>query len=172
MDIDYNSFLLLLSASNKNQVKTLMRLASVSPQPRILTEIQTELEVPDKDFSALLQNLTKLEMLYMRGQSLEFPPTFHPNLKSLIEACLEELSSILIKESPQPSLPKYEGLDWRIDIRAGNSSVEKAPKMPKAVIEFKIAGKKEVVELSKERVQGLLEILGKVKDQLDVLAEN
>jgi DNA-directed RNA polymerase subunit F len=172
MDIDYKAFLSLLSAKNKAQVKTILRLAARTPRPRVLNEIQEELEITDKDFNTLLENLTKLEMLFMRGQNLEFPPDFHGNLKSLIETCLEELSAILVRESPQPSLPKYEGLDWRIDIRAGNSSVEKAAKMPKAVLELKIQGKKEVVELSKERVQGLLDVLGKVKEQLDALADN
>lgn len=172
MDIDYSSFLHLLSAKSKPQVKTILRLASRTPRPKILSEIQSELEISDKDFNQLLNNLTKLEMLYMRGQSLDFPADFHANLKSLIESCLDELSSILVRESPQPSLPKYEGLDWRIDIRAGNSSVEKAAKMPKAVLELKIQGKKEIIELSKERVQGLLDVLGKVKEQLDVLADN
>lgn len=171
MDIDYHSLLLLLKASSKTQVKTLMRLASCFPHPRIIKEIQSELELSDSELSSLLQNLTKLEMLFMRGYSLEFPDSFHANLKSLIETILEELTDTISKESPQPGLPKYEGIDWRIDVRTSNSSVEKTPKMPKAVIELKIEGKKEVIELSKERVQGLLDMLGKVREQLDSLAE-
>jgi COMM domain len=172
MDIEYSSLLHLLKASSKAQVKTLMRLASQFPRPRVLLELQTELELSNSEFEVLLQNLTKLEMLYMRGYSLDFPPGFHSNLQVLLETILKEIQDIMIKETPQPSLPKYEGIDWRIDIRTGNSSVEKAPRMPKAVIELKIDGKREVLELTKDKVQGLIDILGKVKDQLDTLAEN
>ena len=44
--------------------------------------------------------------------------------------------------------------------------------MPKAVIELKIDGNRQVLELSKEKVQGLLDLLGNVKEQLDILADN
>ncbi|OMJ71225.1 hypothetical protein SteCoe_30610 [Stentor coeruleus] len=172
MDIDYNSFLHLLKASSKGQVKTIVRLAARVPRPRVLLDMQAAMEINDHEFTVLLQNLTKLQMLFMRNKSLDFPEGFHSNLQSLLENILEELKDVFVKESPQPGLPKYEGIDWRIDVRTGNSSVEKAPKMPKAVIEFKIGGKKEVVELSKERVHGLLDVLGKVKEQLDSLADN
>ena len=111
MDIDYNSLLVLLRASSKAQVKTIMRLSCRNPKPRILKEIQAELELTDSEFSSLLHNLTKLEMLYMRGRSLEFPDNFHSNLKTLLETVLEELSEIMLRETPQPGLPKFEGID-------------------------------------------------------------
>ena len=172
MDIIYETLLFLLRASSKAQVKTLMRLAAQVPYPRVIKDIQSEMDLTDSEFSSLLTSLTKLEMLYMRGYSLEFPENFHSNLRSLLESVLEELVETISKESPQPGLPKYQGIDWRIDIRTSNSSVEKTPKMPKAVIELKIDEKREVIELSRERVQSLLDMLGKVKEQLDTLADN
>ena len=111
MDIDYKSLLFLLKASSKAKVKTLMRLSSIYPLPKVLSEIQTEMDLSDSEFKSLLNNITKLEMLYTRGMPLDFPPDFHNNLKNLIETVLDELQDIIVKESVQPGLPKYEGID-------------------------------------------------------------
>ncbi|CAG9320112.1 unnamed protein product [Blepharisma stoltei] len=172
MEIDFSSLRFLLKATSKNQVKTLVRLASQTPPiPRILQEIQSSMELTDNEFNSLLSAITNLTIVYLKESSVEYPADFHEKLKELLNSLLFELENELRKVSKQPNLPKLTSYDWRIDIRTASSGLEKTPRIPRASLELNIEGKKEIIELTRSRVEIMLGMLGKIKEQLDNLAE-
>lgn len=172
MEIDFSSLLLLLKGTSKNQVKTLIRLASQTPPiPRILLDIQNDMELSDADFDGLLNAITNATIVYLKESRVPYPADFHDKLKELINSLLFELETELRKNSKQPSLPKLTSFDWRIDIRTASSGLEKTPRIPRASLELNIEGRREVIELTKSRVEIMLGMLGQVKEKLDNLAQ-
>ena len=173
MDINYSSLLLLLKATSKNQVKTIVRLAHKTPPlTKILLEIQKEMGVSPKEFSELIEATTRLTLAYMRDWPLEFPANFHDQLKELLLSILAELKTEIRKESRQPSLPKLIDFDWRLDLQTASSGLERSPRIPVCLLELNLDNASHIVQLDRQRISTLIQNLSKVKEQLDTLAES
>eukprot|EP00727_Mastigamoeba_balamuthi_P012043 m51a1_g7461 hypothetical protein (306) ;mRNA; r:149423-150508 len=74
----------------------------------------------------------------------------------------------------QPSLPRLEGLDWRVDIRSASDAVARMA-APTVLVQMRVQGEEErqrlvTFELSKESLTTMLDGLKFVRDQLDGIA--
>lgn len=108
-----------------------------------------------------------------------FPETFHSSLKNLITKILLENSPTWRTEavSHQISLPQLKDLDWRVDMVTGSDSISRMS-VPTCLVQLKMddpsAGGESVstvtVELSRESLDTILDGLGRIRDQLSVVA--
>ncbi|XP_013878447.1 COMM domain-containing protein 9 [Austrofundulus limnaeus] len=124
----------------------------------------------------VFQNLTSPEQILA-----VFPESFHSSLKNLI-------TKILLKTSPawrtealsnQISLPQLKDLNWRVDLVSGSDSLSRVA-VPTCLVQLKVedpcppAGGDPVstvtVELSRESLDTMLDGLGRIRDQLSVVA--
>ncbi|KAI3371042.1 hypothetical protein L3Q82_023525 [Scortum barcoo] len=110
-----------------------------------------------------------------------FPESFHSSLKNLITKILLENSPTWRTEAAadQISLPQMKELDWRVDLVTGSDSVSRMS-VPTCLVQLKMedaaAGSESVssvtVELSRESLDTILDGLGRIRDQLSVVAGN
>lgn len=170
MEIDYSSLSSLLNASSKLQVKQLIRFCSKRPIPLYIRRTQEDLNLTDTELYSLLNSLQAIIINYMRGFEIEWPASFHPQLKELILKLLQDLEDELLSISDQPKLPKFRSIDWRVDACIACSGLEKNFSIPKVCFELETDESKLSFSLSKAKLQLMLETLGKVKESLDSLA--
>nr|XP_004556276.1 COMM domain-containing protein 9 isoform X2 [Maylandia zebra] len=110
-----------------------------------------------------------------------FPESFHSSLKNLITKILLENSATWRTEalSNQISLPQLKDLDWRVDMVTSSDSVSRMS-VPTCLVQLKMvdpcssADSESVssvtVELSRESLDTILDGLGRIRDQLSVVA--
>ncbi|NXC14736.1 COMD9 protein, partial [Corythaeola cristata] len=111
-----------------------------------------------------------------------FPENFHQNLKNLLtKIILENLSAWRNEaQASQISLPRLVDMDWRVDIKMSSDNISRTA-VPTCLLQLKIqedaalCGNNPVVsaltvELSKETLDTMLEGLGRIRDQLSVVA--
>ncbi|KAJ7998243.1 hypothetical protein DPEC_G00220580 [Dallia pectoralis] len=124
----------------------------------------------------LFHNLTVPEQILAL-----FPESFHPSLKNLITKILLEYSPTWRSEvlSNQISLPQLVEMDWRVDMKTASDSVSRMA-VPTCLVNMKVedsscpgangAISSVTVELSKETLATMLDGLGRIRDQLSVVA--
>ncbi|NXJ92876.1 COMD9 protein, partial [Corythaixoides concolor] len=111
-----------------------------------------------------------------------FPENFHQNLKNLLTKIILENISAWRNEAQasQISLPRLVDMDWRVDIKMSSDNISRTA-VPTCLLQLKIqedaalCGNNPVVsaltvELSKETLDTMLEGLGRIRDQLSVVA--
>ncbi|KAJ8417006.1 hypothetical protein AAFF_G00282330 [Aldrovandia affinis] len=110
-----------------------------------------------------------------------FPDSFHPSLKNLITKILLEHSPVWRNEAlaSQISLPQLVDMDWRVDMKTASDSVSRMA-VPTCLVHMKVqdplalGGGDPVstvtVELSRETLDTMLDGLGRIRDQLSVVA--
>lgn len=170
MEIEFSSLTHLLNATSKLQVKQLVRFCSKKPLPLYMRRVQEEMSLTDNELYTLLNSLRAIIINHMRGFDIEWPADFHPQLKDLILQLLEDLDEDLISNSDQPKLPRFRGIDWRVDACIACSGLDKNFSIPKVCFELETDETKHSFSLSKAKLQLMLETLGKVKESLDSLA--
>ena len=80
----------------------------------------------------------------------------------------------------RPSLPRYVGVDWRVDMKTASDRVSRMS-VPTVLVDLKILDQPSSVdtvpsarhvefELSKEALQTMLDGLGRIRDQLGAVA--
>ncbi|XP_029524657.1 COMM domain-containing protein 9 isoform X1 [Oncorhynchus nerka] len=124
----------------------------------------------------LFHNLTAPEQILVL-----FPKSFHPSLKILITKIMLEHSPTWRNEalSNQISLPHLVEMDWRVDMKTASDSVSRMA-VPTCLVHMKVedssclrgsgALSSVTVELSKETLDTMLDGLGRIRDQLSVVA--
>uniref|UniRef100_A0A3Q0SGA4 COMM domain containing 9 n=1 Tax=Amphilophus citrinellus TaxID=61819 RepID=A0A3Q0SGA4_AMPCI len=120
----------------------------------------------------LFYNLTSPEQILA-----VFPESFHSSLKNLITKILLENSATWKTEalSNQISLPQLKDLDWRVHMVTSSDSVSRMS-VPSCLVQLQISsGSSEsvssvTVELSRESLDTILDGLGRIRDQLSVVA--
>ncbi|XP_041852536.1 COMM domain-containing protein 9 [Melanotaenia boesemani] len=185
---DFDNFQLLLKAPSKDVVRDVC-VQSHRGLSRHLTEsTAASFSIPAAQAAQLVQSLHTLShhVLFYNLSTPEqilaiFPESFHASLKNLITKILLENSPTWRTEalSHQISLPQLKDLDWRVDMVTGSDSVSRMS-VPTCLVQLKMedpcpsAGGESVstvtVELSKESLDTILDGLGRIRDQLSVVA--
>lgn len=170
MDIDFAALQHLLKATSKAEVKTLVRTAHRASVELVFVEnLGRDLELTDEEMNDLLAALKALTICYMRGLAIDWPSDFMPQLKGLILELLGELKDTIKAEADLPTLPKFIGVDWRVDVRVASSAVSKVSRVPRATLQLRLEDGRHTFEFSKEQLGTLLDGMMQIKGHLEEL---
>ncbi|KAM9375652.1 COMM domain-containing protein 9 [Pholidichthys leucotaenia] len=185
---DFTNLQLLLKAPSKDAVRDIC-VQSHGGLSRHLTEnAAATLGIPSAQAAQLVRSLHVLShhVLFHNLGSPEqilalFPESFHSSLKNLITKILLENSATWRTEAlgNQISLPQLKELDWRVDMVTSSDSISRMA-VPTCLVQLKIedpcvsaseeAISSVTVELSRESLDTMLDGLGRIRDQLSVVA--
>ncbi|XP_054476504.1 COMM domain-containing protein 9 [Anoplopoma fimbria] len=185
----FENFQLLLKAPSKDAVRDVCVQSHRGPSRRLTETTAETLSITAAQAAQLVQSLHVLSHhvlfynLVSPDQILHlFPDSFHSSLKNLITKILLENSPTWRTEalSDQSDLsPQLKELDWRVDMVTGSDSVSRMS-VPTCLVQLKMedpcpsAGDQPVstvtVELSRESLDTILDGLGRIRDQLSVVA--
>uniref|UniRef100_UPI0037E9B2C1 COMM domain-containing protein 9 n=1 Tax=Semicossyphus pulcher TaxID=241346 RepID=UPI0037E9B2C1 len=182
----FNNLQLLLKAPSKDAVRDVCVQSHRGPSRQLTETTAATLSIPAAQAAQLVKSLHVLShhVLFYNLSSPEqilalFPESFHSSLKNLITKILLENSATWRTEalSNQISLPQLKELDWRVDMVTGSDSVSRMS-VPTCLVQLKMedpsAGGDSVsavtVELSRESLDTILDGLGRIRDQLSVVA--
>ncbi|KAM4573696.1 COMM domain-containing protein 9 [Odontesthes bonariensis] len=185
---DFTNLQLLLKAPSKDAVREVCVQSHTGPSRQLTESTAATFNIPAAQAAQLVQSLHTLShhVLFYNLNTPEqilalFPESFHSSLKNLITKILLENSPAWRTEalSNQISLPQLKGLDWRVDMVIGSDSVSRMS-VPTCLVQLKLedpcpsAGMESVstvtVELSRETLDTMLDGLGRIRDQLSVVA--
>lgn len=185
---DFTNLQLLLKAPSKDAVRDVCVQSHRGTSRRLTESTAATLSIPAAQAAQLVRSLHLLSrhVLFHSLSSPEqilavFPDSFHSSLKNLITKILLENSPTWRTEAvgDQISLPQLKDLDWRVDMVTGSDSVSRMS-VPTCLVQLKMedpcpsAGGESVstvtVELSKESLDTILDGLGRIRDQLSVVA--
>ncbi|KAJ8343193.1 hypothetical protein SKAU_G00305220 [Synaphobranchus kaupii] len=187
----FASLQLLLKAPSKDAVRQLCEASFPSgalESVRLAESAAGTLSVSTSEAQELLRALHTLShhVLFHSLTAPEqitglFPDTFHSSLKNLLTKILLEHSSTWRNDalSSQISLPQLVDMDWRVDIKTASDSVSRMA-VPTCLVNMKVqdslaqGGGDSVssvtVELSRETLDTMLDGLGRIRDQLSMVA--
>ncbi|KAG8190366.1 hypothetical protein JTE90_022013 [Oedothorax gibbosus] len=193
--INFEAFLLLLKASSKQQVVEICQDAfkhrekEITPN-LVLKSVAEKLGVGIAEASQLTTNLGILiKVVLFHGHStLEsvfslFPEDFHKNLRDLLSKIIIEnyLAWKSSAVSDSVSMPKLTEFDWRVDLKMASGKVARMSE-PTCILHLKIHDPSLPehhtdrlqtlnIELSKEKLDTMLNGLGRIRDQLSAVAK-
>ncbi|KAI1904030.1 hypothetical protein AGOR_G00001490 [Albula goreensis] len=187
----FASLQLLLKAPSKDAVRQLCEDSFPSGAPdsqRLAESAAGTLSVSAVEAQQLLRALHTLShhILFHGLTAPEqilalFPDTFHSSLKNLITKILLEHSPTWRNEAlaSQISLPQLVDMDWRVDMKTASDSVSRMA-VPTCLMHMKVQDplasgcgdpvSTVTVELSRETLDTMLDGLGRIRDQLSVVA--
>ncbi|CAN9498627.1 unnamed protein product [Ophioblennius macclurei] len=187
-DEDFSHLQLLLKAPSKDAVRDVCVQSHEGPSPRLTDRTAAALGLPPKEAAQLVRALHALSRhvlfhnLSSPDQVLQvFPESFHPSLKKMITKVLLENSPAWRTEAlrDQISLPRLTDLDWRVDMVTSSDSLSRMA-VPTCLVQLKTedpcppAGQEAVstvtLELSRGSLDTILDGLGRIRDQLSVVA--
>ncbi|XP_068169501.1 COMM domain-containing protein 9 [Antennarius striatus] len=182
----FDKLQLLLKAPSKDAVRDVCVQSHRGPSRQLAESTAATLSIPTGQAAQLIQALHVLShhVLFFNLSSPEqilqlFPESFHSSLKNLITKILLENSSAWRAEalSNQISPPQLKELDWRVEMITSSDSVSRMS-VPTCLVQLKVEdpskGSETVstvtVELSRESLDTILDGLGRIRDQLSVVA--
>ncbi|XP_029910028.1 COMM domain-containing protein 9 [Myripristis murdjan] len=183
----FSSLQLLLKAPSKDAVREVCVQSHRAPSRRLAETTAATLSISPAQAAQLVQSLHFLShhVLFHNLSSPEqilalFPESFHSSLKNLLTKILLEHGPTWRTEalSNQISLPQLKELDWRVDMVTSSDSVSRMA-VPTCLVQIKMeesgpaAGEcvsSMMVELSRESLDTILDGLGRIRDQLSVVA--
>ncbi|CAL8322921.1 COMM domain-containing protein 9 [Gadus morhua] len=145
---------------------------------RLAQRTAEDLDIPFAQAQQLLQCLHSLaHHVVFRGltrpQQIQdlFPASFHASLKNLITKILLELSPAWRSEAIQThiSLPQLKAFDWRVDMVTSSDSVSRMA-VPSCLLSLQLGEDRVVVESSRETLDTMLDGLGRLRQQLALVA--
>lgn len=185
---DFTNLQLLLKAPSKDVVRDVCVQSHRGKTHRLTESTAATLNISTGQAAQLVQSLHALShhILFYNLSSPEqildvFPESFHSSLKNLITKILLENSPTWRTDalSNQVSLPQLKELDWRVDMVSGSDSVSRMS-VPTCLVQMKVedgcpaVGAEAVsaltVELSRESLDTILDGMGRIRDQLSVVA--
>ncbi|CAF89752.1 unnamed protein product [Tetraodon nigroviridis] len=177
----FNNLQLLLKAPSKDAVRDVCVQSHGRPSRLLAETTAASLSISAAQAAQLVQSLHVLSnhIIFHNLSTPEqilnlFPDSFHPSLKNLITKILLENCPTWRTEAlnNQISLPKLKELDWRVDMVTGSDSVSRLS-VPTCLVQLKVGGgsvSAVTVELSRESLDTMLDGLGRIRDQLSVVA--
>ncbi|XP_071398284.1 COMM domain-containing protein 9 [Centroberyx affinis] len=183
----FSSLQLLLKAPSKEAVREVCVQSHRAPSRRLADSTAAALSIPAAQAAQLVQALHLLShhILFHNLSSPDqilalFPESFHSSLKNLLtKILLEHCPTWRTEALSNPiSLPQLKELDWRVDMVTGSDSVSRMA-VPTCLVQIKTeescaTGSESVssvtVELSRESLDTILDGLGRIRDQLSVVA--
>ncbi|XP_056909123.1 COMM domain-containing protein 9 isoform X2 [Takifugu flavidus] len=182
----FDNLQLLLKAPSKDAVRDVCVQSHRHPSRLLAETTAATFSIPAAQAAQLVQSLHVLShhVIFYNLSTPEqilnlFPESFHSSLKNLItKILLENCPTWRIEAlNNQISLPKLKEMDWRVDMVTGSDSVSRLS-VPTCLVQFKMedtsaGGGSDVVtvELSRESLDTMLDGLGRIRDQLSVVAE-
>uniref|UniRef100_A0A3B4AR52 COMM domain-containing protein n=1 Tax=Periophthalmus magnuspinnatus TaxID=409849 RepID=A0A3B4AR52_9GOBI len=181
----FSNLQLLLKAPSKDAVREVCVQSHQGPS-RIFTEnTAAKFNISPSQAAQLVESLHTLSrhVVFHNLTSPEqilalFPESFHSSLKNLITKILLENSATWRTEalSNQISLPQLKEMDWRVDLVTSSESVSRMA-VPTCLLQLKDtrcrhdeAVSTVTMELSRESLDTMLDGLGRIRDQLSVVA--
>ncbi|XP_078112462.1 COMM domain-containing protein 9 [Sander vitreus] len=176
----FDNLQLLLKAPSKDAVRDVCVQSHRGPSRWLADATAATLSIPTAQAAQLVQSLHVVShhVLFYNLVSPEqilqlFPDSFHSSLKNLITKILLENSPRWRTEalSDQISLPQLKDLDWRVDMVTGSDSVSRMS-VPTCLVQLTMEDPYPAVtvELSRESLDTILDGLGRIRDQLSVVA--
>ncbi|XP_037109111.1 COMM domain-containing protein 9 [Syngnathus acus] len=181
----FDNLQLLLKAPSKEFVKDMCVQSHAGPNLRLTQNAATALAVPEAQAAQLARALRTLSahVVFHNLSSAEqivrlFPESFHSSLKNLLAKILLDNREVWKMEAvgSQTSLPQLKAVDWRVDLVSSSDSLSRMC-VPTCLVHFKtedIGGEDSAsvaaVELSRESLDTMLDGLGRIRDQLSVVA--
>ncbi|CAH3162058.1 unnamed protein product [Porites lobata] len=185
---------LLLKAQSKDVVRTLFheafRYRNDEVPISVLQNVTKSLDVSLNEARQLLESLISVicaalfECLLDPKSVYElFPENFHKNLRELISKIIAESMPVWRTNATneQVSLPKLIDFDWRVDVKTSSNAIGRMS-MPTCIMQLQVqenakeqnampAVRRLNVELTKEKLDTMLDGLGKIRDQLSSVAK-
>uniref|UniRef100_UPI00398F3C89 COMM domain-containing protein 9 n=1 Tax=Pristiophorus japonicus TaxID=55135 RepID=UPI00398F3C89 len=183
---------LLLKAPSKDVVRHLCQQcfsSSVTNSVRLIDSAVSSLSVTPEEAKQLISSLHSFtRQVVFRGLTSPeeilplFPENFHQNLKNLLTKIVLENVGAWRNEvlANQISLPHLIDMDWRVDIKTSSDNVNRMA-VPTCLLQMKIQDDASVcrdgpiistvsLELNKEKLDTMLDGLGRIRDQLSAVA--
>ncbi|EDO35919.1 predicted protein, partial [Nematostella vectensis] len=127
---------------------------------------------------ALYEGITDAKDMFVM-----FPDTFHKNLRELLAKLIAENMPSWHASSihDQVSLPRLVDFDWRVDVKTSSDAITRMS-IPTCIMQLQVeetashGGSMPTVrclnvELTKEKLDTMLDGLGKIRDQLSSVAK-
>ncbi|KAF7251701.1 COMM domain-containing protein 9, partial [Varanus komodoensis] len=191
-EVQFSALQILLKASSKDVVRQLCQecyCSSASGSDKLMESTCASLSVAPNEANQLIHSLHSLtrHVVYHGLTSPEeiislFPEGFHQNLKNLLTKIILENVSAWRNEAQasQISLPRLVDMDWRVDIKTSSDTVSRMA-VPTCLLQLKIQEDAALcgndfttsaltVELNKQTLDTMLDGLGRIRDQLSVIA--
>ncbi|XP_047453015.1 COMM domain-containing protein 9 isoform X2 [Mugil cephalus] len=177
---DFTNLQLLLQAPSKDAVRDICVQSHRGPSVRLVESTAAALSIPAAQAAQVTAApRSSRPLLHLTSRPSVFPESFHPSLKKMITKILLEHSPVWRTDavSDHISLPQLTDLDWRVDMVTGSDSVGRMS-VPTCLVRLQTqdaaAGGECVsavtVELSRESLDTILDGLGRIRDQLSVVA--
>ncbi|XP_074639654.1 COMM domain-containing protein 9-like [Acropora palmata] len=185
---------LLLKAQSKDFVRTLLheafRYRNDTAPLSVIQTVSASLDLGPNESQQLLESLISLVSAAMfecltepKAISELFPGNFHKNLRELITKIIAENMPLWRTNAvnEQVSLPKLVDFDWRVDVKTSSNAISRMS-MPTCIMQLQVqenAAEKNAmpavrrlnVELTKEKLDTMLDGLGKIRDQLSSVSK-
>ncbi|GIY58693.1 COMM domain-containing protein 9 [Caerostris darwini] len=192
--MNFEILLVLLKAPSKQQVVDICQEAfkyrekEISSQALMLVTEAMGIEIAEA--SKLYKALTVLlKFILFHGYSSYdsisslFPEDFHKNLRDLLSKIIAEKYGTWknLAANDSVSVPKLTEFDWRVDLKMASSKIARMSE-PTCILHLKIHNpslpeshedrfQSLNVELSKEKLDTMLNGLGRIRDQLSAVAK-
>ncbi|XP_041052713.1 COMM domain-containing protein 9 isoform X3 [Carcharodon carcharias] len=183
---------LLLKASSKDVVRHLCQECfppSATNSVRLVDSTVKSLSVTPEEAKQLICSLHGFtrQIVFQGLTSAEeilplFPDDFHQNLKNLLTKIILENIAAWRSETlaNQISLPHLIDMDWRVDIKTSSDNINRMA-VPTCLLQMKIQDDINAcrggpiistvsLELSKEKLDTMLDGLSRIRDQLSAVA--
>lgn len=185
---------LLLKAQSKEFVRTLFHEAfsyrSDAVSASVLKNVAASLDAGLDEARLLMESLVAV----VRAALFEcltdpkavydlFPENFHKNLRELISKIIAENMPLWRTNAinEQVSLPKLIDFDWRVDVKTSSNVISRMS-MPTCIMQLQVqenateqnsmpSVRRLNVELTKEKLDTMLDGLGKIRDQLSSVSK-
>ncbi|XP_019729501.1 COMM domain-containing protein 9 [Hippocampus comes] len=181
----FDNLQLLLKAPSKEFVKEMCMQSHGGLSVRLTQNAATALAIPEAQAAQLGRSLRTLSthVVFHNLSSTEeviqiFPESFHSSLKNLLTKILLDNSNAWKTDAvgSQISLPQLKAVDWRVDLVSSSDALSRMC-VPTCLVHLKtedVGGEDCVsgatVELSRESLDTMLDGLGRIRDQLSVVA--
>ncbi|XP_059831426.1 COMM domain-containing protein 9 [Hypanus sabinus] len=191
-EVGFESLRLLLKAPSKDVVRHLCQesfSSAATNSSRLVDNTVSSLSVTPEEAQQLISSIHHFtrQVVFQGLTSAEeifplFPDNFHQNLKNLLTKIILENVTSWRNEAlaNQISLPRLINMDWRVDIKTSSDSINRMA-VPTCLLQMKIQDDATVcqrkstistvsLELSKEKLDTMLDGLGRIRDQLSAVA--
>ncbi|XP_043562196.1 COMM domain-containing protein 9 [Chiloscyllium plagiosum] len=183
---------LLLKAPSKDVVRQLCQecfSTSATNSVRLVDSTAKSLSVTPEEAKQLIYSLHGFtrQVVFQGLTSAEeiiplFPDSFHQNLKNLLTKIIVDNRAAWRNEAltNQISLPQLIDMDWRVDIKTSSDNINRMA-VPTCLLQMKVQDDVSAcqggpiistvcLELSKEKLDTMLDGLGRIRDQLSAVA--
>ncbi|XP_077374011.1 COMM domain-containing protein 9 isoform X4 [Festucalex cinctus] len=180
----FDNLQLLLKAPSKEFVKDMCVQCHGGPSQIVTRNAAAALAVTETQAAHLCGSLRALSshVVFHKTSSAEqivrlFPDGFHASLKNLLAKILLDREAWKTEAvASQTSLPQLKAVEWRVDLVSSSDALRRMC-VPACLVHFQTedaVGEEGVsvatVELSRESLDTMLDGLGRIRDQLAVVA--